>query len=93
MDDGAFVKREPCPRGACTTTLVTYQLDSAVSVTTKIEQGVSVSLGLSPGIYMADLNVIYESEDGYYYGSFPAGFGLIVEPADGEACDGGCESE
>jgi hypothetical protein len=82
MDGGAFVRREPCTRGECTTTLVTYQLDSNTSVTTKIEEGVPVSLDLAPGTYFADLNVIYESEDGDYYGSFPASFGLIVKPAE-----------
>jgi hypothetical protein len=84
MEGGGFVRRERCTRDDCTTTLVTYQAGSGASVTTEIDEDIPVRLDLAPGTYSADLTVIYESDDGDYHGLFPTGFGLIVEPADGQ---------
>jgi hypothetical protein len=78
LEVGTFVVREPCTSGACSTMLRLSQLDSREVMMDAIEEDEPVLLDVSPGAYFADLDVIYETDDGDYHGGFTATFGLIV---------------
>lgn len=78
LDVGTFVAREPCTGGACSTMLRLFQPDAREVMTEPIEEGEPVLLDVSPGTYFANLDVIYETDDGDYHGGFNATFGLIV---------------
>jgi hypothetical protein len=77
LEVGTFVPRERCTRGACSTMLHVFQADGEV-LTEAVEEGIPIMLDLAPGSYRADLDVIYETDDGDYHGGFTAAFGLVV---------------